>query len=387
MTQARILVVDDEPAMLRSVERILATRYEIRTSSMPSKAIEIARDFRPHLAIVDIRMEPMDGFELMNALKNLDKEIDVILMTGSVYDVDEKLIRAISEEAFYYITKPFDREVLRTLVDRCMELRSMAEANRRYMAHMESQLAEARAFQDSMLPPADAALEGFKICAAHRPSAELAGDLYDYAAADRGRLALLIADVVGHGASAAMLTGIVKSAFHSSQESHYDPLAIVRGVRDGIAAFGADRFVTLLCARVSKQEGILEYVNAGHDGGLVAARGGGARSLEATGPLIAPQLPGLTWEKATAPWGPRSVLLLYTDGISDSLDQRNPSGVERVHSITELNTGKCEDIIPSILREIDDSMGDCPPADDMTLLAVWTPTKGAARPRGSGLAF
>ena len=51
-------------------------------------------------------------------------------MTGSVDDLDEKLVRAIRSPAFYFIQKPFDREVLRTLVERCVELRWRREDHR-----------------------------------------------------------------------------------------------------------------------------------------------------------------------------------------------------------------------------------------------------------------
>ena len=98
MTPARLLVVDDEPALVRSVERILSGEYDVKSSTSPVEALEIARKFRPHLAIVDIRMEGLDGFEVMNALKRIDKDVRVILMTGSVFDVDQKLIRAIREK-------------------------------------------------------------------------------------------------------------------------------------------------------------------------------------------------------------------------------------------------------------------------------------------------
>ena len=118
----RILVVDDEASMLRTVERVLKDAYEICSASSPTEALDLAADFKPHLAILDIRMPEMDGFELMEALKRDDRSIRVILMTGGVYDVDEQLIRAIKGEAFYYITKPFDRDVLLALVQRCIEL-------------------------------------------------------------------------------------------------------------------------------------------------------------------------------------------------------------------------------------------------------------------------
>jgi CheY-like chemotaxis protein len=74
----------------------------------------MAGEFHPELAIVDIRMPDLDGFELMARLKARFPGLEVILMTGSVDDLDEKLVRAIRSQAFYFIQKPFDREVLRT---------------------------------------------------------------------------------------------------------------------------------------------------------------------------------------------------------------------------------------------------------------------------------
>ena len=147
----RILVVDDEASMLRTVERVLKDAYEICPASSPTEALDLAADFKPHLAILDIRMPEMDGFELMEALKRRDRSIRVILMTGGVYDVDEQLIRAIKGEAFYYITKPFDRDVLLALVKRCIELRRLEDDNRRHMRELEETLARLKATQDQLI--------------------------------------------------------------------------------------------------------------------------------------------------------------------------------------------------------------------------------------------
>ena len=54
------------------------------------------------------------------------------------------MIRAIRGRAFYFIQKPFDREVLQALVERCLELRWRREENRRHVARLERELAEAR---------------------------------------------------------------------------------------------------------------------------------------------------------------------------------------------------------------------------------------------------
>ena len=213
MKPARILVVDDEPGMLRAVDRVLSEQHQVVGTRLSREALALADEFHPDLAIVDIRMPDLDGFELMARLKARFPALDVILMTGSVDDLDEKLVRAIRSAAFYFIQKPFDREVLRTLVDRCVELRWRREEHRQNLKRLEREIAEAHAFQQSLLPDREAIVNDVSVCCRYAPCSALGGDLYDYAAATARRTALLIADVSGHGVSAAMLTGVVKSAF------------------------------------------------------------------------------------------------------------------------------------------------------------------------------
>ena len=173
MTPTHILVVDDEAGMRRAVERVLGSRYQVTATGSSREALEIASRTAPHLAILDIRMPELDGFELMARLKQQQPGLDVILMTGSVDDQDEKLVRAIRGAAFYFIQKPFDRDVLRTLVERCVELRTRRDDNRRHVQRLERELAEARAFQQSLLPPSEATLPGAKISCRLVPSSEL----------------------------------------------------------------------------------------------------------------------------------------------------------------------------------------------------------------------
>jgi sigma-B regulation protein RsbU (phosphoserine phosphatase) len=370
MDQPRILILDDQPSMLRSVERVLGDKYEVRGLTAPRQALGLAREFSPHIAILDVQMPEMDGFEVMGQLKQYDPDMQVILMTGSLYGTDEKLIRAIREKAFYFIIKPFDREVLRTLVQRCLELRFLEDANRRHTAHLESQLAEARAFQQTMLPSREAEIGGLAICAEYRPCAELAGDLYDYAPAGDGRVALLVADVAGHGVSAAMLTGIVKSAFHASHMDDYAPAAVVRRVAEGLASFDAHRFVTLIAARISPGKSSLEFVNAGHEGGLLLRSGQSSISLEATGPIVSPAFAHLGWEMQSVEWKPGSRAVLFTDGIPEATHGEEAFGVERLKHIVEGSSGSPRTLLDSIMREVQEFSKGRPPADDMTLLML-----------------
>ncbi len=269
MTGSRILVVDDEPGILRAVERVLGDIHHVCGTSSSKDAVALAAEFLPALAIVDIRMPEVDGFELMARLKTRLPQVDVILMTGSVDDLDEKLIRAIKSPAFYFIQKPFDREVLKTLVERCLELQWRREAHRLHLQRLEDELSQARAFQQSLLPPREATFNGLSVCSQYLPCSGIGGDLYDYAAADAGQTALLVADVSGHGLVAAMMTSVVKSAFHAARVDGYDPLTVVHRVWGALAAFGPEKFVTLFAALIAPEDSRLRYVECGPSAGRV----------------------------------------------------------------------------------------------------------------------
>jgi len=370
MKRSRIMVVDDEPGMLRAVERVLSPDHDVVGTRLSREALAVADDFQPELAIVDIRMPDLDGFELMAKLKTRFPSLDVILMTGSVDDLDEKLVRAIRSPAFYFIQKPFDREVLRTLVERCVELRWRREEHRQNVRRLEAELAEARAFQQSLLPARHAIVNHVAISCRYTPSAALGGDLYDYAAASTKRTALLIADVSGHGVSAAMLTGIVKSAFHSSHVDGFEPVAVVDRVSHGLAAFSAERFVTLAAALIDPADGELRYVNAGHPPMLLW---GGARApqwLDSTGPLVSPALTALTWQERLVPMNIGEHLLLYTDGVSETLaDESGRSDDPLISAIERIPEGG-ERLLDVILADIHQVLAGQPQPDDLTLLTA-----------------
>jgi sigma-B regulation protein RsbU (phosphoserine phosphatase) len=379
MKSARILVVDDEPGMLRAVDRVLSKDHHIVGTRLSREALSMAGDFHPELAIVDIRMPDMDGFELMAQLKARFAGIDVILMTGSVDDLDDKLVRAIRSPAFYFIQKPFDREVLRTLVDRCLELRWRREEHRLNLKRLETEMAEARAFQQSLLPDQETTVNGVAVCCRYTPSSALGGDLYDYAAST-GRTALLIADVSGHGVSAAMLTGIVKSAFHASHVDGFEPAAVVQRVSMGLAAFSPDRFVTMVAALISPEERQLRYVNAGHP---PVALWGTTREplwLHSTGPLISPVLTESAWEAPVVPIHEGDHVLLYTDGISEALADDHGRAEKRFTSIIDRASEGGAPLLDTILADVQQQLAGRPQADDLTLLTarVLGPTTSTA---------
>jgi sigma-B regulation protein RsbU (phosphoserine phosphatase) len=380
MRTSRILVVDDDPGMLHAVERVLGASHHVIGTTSPKDALVKAAAVTPDLAIIDIRMPELDGFELMTRLKSQFVELDIILMTGSIDDLDEKLVKALRSPAFYFIQKPFDRDVLWTLVQRCLELRWRREEHRQNVERLETEMAEARAFQQSLLPDPEAVINGLAICCRYVPSAQLGGDLYDYAAAASGETALLVADVSGHGVSAAMLTGVVKSAFHAARAEGFDPLAVVHRVWHALSPFSAQRFVTLFTALVAPAVGRLTYVNAGHPSIPVWNSVREPVWLESTGPLISPVLTG-SWEAATILVDKGDQLLLYTDGVSEPLADADGCARGRIQASIAGHVAGGGQLLDAILDAVGVTLAGRAQSDDLTLLTARVVSSGQSAMR------
>jgi sigma-B regulation protein RsbU (phosphoserine phosphatase) len=368
MSPWRILVVDDEAGMLRSVERVLGQDYTVASTRSSREATELATTFKPDLAILDIQMPEMDGFQLMEALQALDPELDVIFMTGSVHEIDAKLIKAIRKDAFYFLQKPFDRGVLLSLVERCLELKRLDRNDRDHLLHIERELGDARAFQQSLLPPGSGKVGGISIFAHYIPCSELAGDLYDYAALTPDGAAILVADVSGHGAGAAMLTGTVKSAFHAASADLYEPARVVERVANGISVFSHHHFVTLICVRVRNEW--LDFVNAGHPPGVLWSSATGAALLEPTGSIVSPALE-CSWEqRAIQVKRGSDRVVLFTDALIEAEAESGPYGVDRL--VEEVRKGSTDGnaLSERMLESVRKFMAGQPINDDLTLVVA-----------------
>ena len=369
--RTHIMIVDDEPGMLRSVSRVLRRDHEITTAESGEDALEKLANGTPDLAIVDIRMPGINGFELTRRLKEHDPDLDVILMTGNAEEPDDNLIQAIDGGAFYFITKPFDRRVLLTLVNRCLELRRLRRSERRYLDRLERELDEAQKFQLSLLPPPFQNIAGINIHARYLACSELAGDIYDYAPAGENAVAFMVADVVGHGASAAMMTSVVKSAFHAAADEDFQPLKVIDQVKEGIRTFDPSRFVTLTCARLDTQTGELTYVNAGHPPGILSRGGDVLELLSPTAPMLSSTFHDIPFEDKVITLSEEDAVLLYTDGVTETQSKDEEMfGQDRMTSLLTRDGYRGGELLDRILHSLSEFSGSKPQLDDITLLAV-----------------
>jgi DNA-binding response OmpR family regulator len=108
---ARILVVDDEQDVCDMLEKFLKIKgYEVSTALSGEEALTLVKEEKPHIVLLDIRMPEMDGLECLERIKEIDKEIGVIMITALKQEEVGK--KAMELGAYDYITKPLSLQYL-----------------------------------------------------------------------------------------------------------------------------------------------------------------------------------------------------------------------------------------------------------------------------------
>lgn len=126
----RILIVDDEPDMLKLLSMIIRdnTPYETVTTNNPLEALDMAKKEDFKLVIADLKMPGLDGMELLEAIKRTDEDIPVIIITA--YGTVESAIETMRKGAFDFITKPFRKEQILYTIDKAIKWVTLQRENR-----------------------------------------------------------------------------------------------------------------------------------------------------------------------------------------------------------------------------------------------------------------
>jgi signal transduction histidine kinase len=131
--KGRLLVVDDDRAILEVVEmRLAAMGFDVTATTEASAALTAAEARRFDLALLDLRMDPMDGIALMEALHARQPRLPVLIMTA--HGTIETAVAAVQRGAFDYLTKPFVRDELRAKIARALATRRWARDRERLLA-------------------------------------------------------------------------------------------------------------------------------------------------------------------------------------------------------------------------------------------------------------
>jgi response regulator RpfG family c-di-GMP phosphodiesterase len=137
----RLLVVDDELSIREVLaEGLAGYGFSVEMASSAAEAFQAVQDGGIHLVLSDIDMPGGNGIELLKRIKALDRDLDVIMVTG-VVDVDTA-IGSIRDGASDYVTKPFNLEEVRIAVEQALDKRRLILENRAYQLRLEEMVSE-----------------------------------------------------------------------------------------------------------------------------------------------------------------------------------------------------------------------------------------------------
>lgn len=192
-----------------------------------------------------------------------------------------------------------------------------------------------RQLQQQLRPANPWQVQGLTIAHCIIPALHLAGDSLDYLQLPDGRILLYLADVSGSGTAAALVTLLLKStvqefvlaASSAQQASSITPAALLSHLNQRLLSYAIDRHVTLICAIIDIQQGILQWSVAGHLPPPVLYTDTQADFLEGSG-LPVGLFTQATYQNQQLPLPQLFSLSLFTDGVFDALPQNSLVGSE-----------------------------------------------------------
>lgn len=362
-----ILVVDDTPINLDIVGSVLASEgFRVLTANDGPAARDLTRSHQPDLILLDVLMPGETGFETCAQLKSDPATSDIpIIFLSSLDDVKSK-VAGLKGGAVDYISKPMHGEEVLARVRVHLRIR---ETNRALVAQQRVWLDQLRDAQQAILVRPDDIPEA-RFAVHFEPLEEAGGDFYDVLALGADIFAYFVADISGHGVSAAFLTSAVKALLRQYSGPMYSPEDTMRGVDSVMGQMlGPEQYLTACYARLNRQSHRLTVIGAGHPPLILVSRAGDVRTVKLdSDPLGVFGAAILQRADLLVSAGDR--FFMYSDGLIEaSPGAARGGGLERlVAACVRHRKAPLSESVASIVREL---RPDAPAvADDLLLLAA-----------------
>ena len=238
-------------------------------------------------------------------------------------------------------------------------------------------LQTARTIQQRILPDPEAQPLPERVRFATRfvPEMDVGGDYYDLKLLEGGRVGILLADVSGHGLSAAFVTGIIKTTFECTELPSHDVSTFLGELNKVLDRLTPDEsFAAVVFAAYDPDDGTLLYANAGHTPPPFVVRGqsGDVEQLTDPAALLAGVEETTVYPTGSIGLGPGDKLVLATDGIPDGMNAEGGRfGHSRLLDVLRRHAGaSADELRDAIMDAVSAYVLEAPQYDDQTVVVM-----------------
>jgi len=252
------------------------------------------------------------------------------------------------------------------------------------IAKLHEELQSAATIQREYMPQSVPTIDGLDIAIVYRPASYVSGDIYDIVELDEHRTGFFLADAVGHGVPAALMTMVISQGLHKVEgvgkgSRVVPPSEALAKLNNAMTKNTASngRFATAVYGIYDKRSSELTLAGAGHPAPiLVHADGSAVGRIESQGPLLG-VFPDVSFGETTVKMSPNDVLVLFSDGFEVAFPKHDAVGDDRKRPteqyISELtaagNTGgMLEHAVSTLEGQLDAQLGSLHQPDDITAL-------------------
>jgi sigma-B regulation protein RsbU (phosphoserine phosphatase) len=354
-------------------------QYAVNAKHPMLKGFEQSGIMSTHLRTSQATLNLERRLESMKAPPVADDELEQLLSIRAAlvvpFIIKSNLLGFIcigrkGSDEFYSIT---DVELLETLGD---QVALAIENARLYLETIEKQKMEkdlevAKEIQHRLLPKSLPDVPGIRTHAVNIPSKHVGGDYFDLIPLTEGEVAVVIADVSGKGVPAALLMASLQSSLRSEASSGRAPSSVISTLNKAIYEHTAgDKFVTIFYGLIDFAARSLTYCNAGQTPPVILHDDETADLLDETDIVIGIDS-NAQYRNTSVGLRRGDLFFLYTDGITDELDDRDePFGERRL--LEHLRRSRQADL-PTLMKQVHDAVIEHTggkPQDDITAMAI-----------------
>jgi adenylate cyclase len=394
---SRILIVDDKKANVLLLERILlgAGYTSVASTMNPREVCGLHRQNHYDLILLDLQMPGMDGFQVMEGLKEIETDgyLPVLVITA---EPGHKL-RALEAGARDFISKPFELAEVKARAYNLLEVRLLhteaknhgnvleqtvreLEASREVIRlktleerkKLDQELVWAEETQRTLLPRCVPQFENYRVHAFNNPTRYVGGDFYDFLHLESGDWVGVLADVSGKGIPAAILSSMLLGALNTEFRFGTEPQEVLTRVNSLLYEKSLPgKFVTLFLFLLNRQGAGL-FIGAGHNPAYLYRSATAVIEELPSGGMILGAFDAVSYQSCPFRLDTGDILVVYSDGLTEAQNpQKQMFGEERLLQIIQQEAPSGSQAFQQkFLRAIEEFTEGMPQSDDITFLVV-----------------